>query len=301
VFSNTSRGLISETQVESIGGLTEMAYFPHHYRDYEDWREQPEKTARLYMFDSKLEEKEEREDKAAEKLIGNILTDYKWWSERPEKAYSTLDEGFLDRASLMLKGRRGVKPRPKKREWFFDRFFDRGIYQVASLYADKADLNVDQKVDEKLYNLLESEDRDEEDLKEAFTMLDSFNYGRTVDEFHQLYRTDYLDENGPDLVIDQIATDILSDLDGSSKAFFQMYIAPRKERPKNSFSKDTVAETYPEKGFMPRKKDAYIEDGLQEFERRIEDRDLEQAKHIVSRFDLPSQKVADILHEKPVR
>jgi|GEM_PF-2855428 len=276
-----------------------MAYYPDHFdRDFEDWIERPEKTARLYRFDSKLKGRQKDRDHAVEKWIGNILTDRKWWREKPETAYNTTDEDFKDRLGFLLKRQRGLKPFEEQREEFFHSFFDKGDYYVSGLYSDKAGISTDSHVDERLYHLLEKAERkgDDKPVKEAFMLLDSFNYGRTVDEFNEIYETDYLSENGPELVIDQVASDVLSRLDGSAKAFFQMYIAPREYRPQESFRNETVAETYNGRGYLPRKKSAYIEDGLEEFEKLFAEEDLEQAKKVVSRFDLPAHKVMERAH-----
>ncbi len=278
-----------------------MAYHKNYQFDTDNWRQDPKKIARIYQFQRKLDKKQEVEDKSVNKLIGNILTDRRWWREDPEEVYSTMNEGLLKRANLMFRGRRGVKPHPRKQEWFFGQFFDNGLYQVSSLYADKADLDITEEVDRRLSDLLETaynQDKDREAVKEAFHLLDSFNYSKTVEEFEEKYETGYFDDRGPDFVIDQVASDVLSDLDGSAKTFFQMYIAPGEERPKESFPNETVAETYESKIRMPRSRDAYIEDGLDEFERLLDEEEYEQAKYMVGRFDLPATEIASILEEK---
>ncbi len=279
-----------------------MAYHKNYRFDTDNWREDPKKIARIYQFQKKLDRKQETEDKSVNKIIGNILTDRRSWREEPEKAYSTLEEGLFKRTNLMLKGRRGVKPHPRKQEWFFNQFFEDGLYQVSSLYADKADLDINDKVDRRLSNILETageQDKEQDKVvKEAFSLLDSFNYSKTVEEFEDKYSTGYFDDRGPDFVIDQVASDVLSGLDGSAKTFFQMYIDSGEERPKESFRNETVAETYEPNIKMPRSRGAYIEDGLEEFERLLDEEEYEQAKYLVGRFDLPATEIASILEDK---
>jgi len=216
--------------------------------------------------------------------IGNFLTDKHLWRRNPEEAQYAGDEEITERIRLSREGRRSAKPSEEETRIIFNDLMRSNDFYAASMYAETADIDPEKQVENTALSLIEVGEK-----KKAFAALDAFNYEKTTDELLEENYTDfYLVKPGPSRLIDKLATDIWMDLEGASRAFFQMYINNIEDK-KIGTSQDTVAKVYHPLSQKPRGEDAYLEDVFNTYESTINESE-EKADEILDRFnaDLPS-------------
>lgn len=216
--------------------------------------------------------------------IGNFLTDKYLWRRDPEKAQHSGDEEITERIRLSREGRRSTKPSEEETRIIFNDLMRSNDFYAASMYAETAGIDPEKQVENTALSLIEVGEK-----KKAFAALDAFNYEKTTDELLEENYTDfYLVKPGPSRLIDKLATDIWMDLEGASRAFFQMYINNVEDK-KTGLPQDTVAKVYQPLSQKPRGEDAYLQDVFNAYESIIHENE-DYAEEILDRFnaDLPS-------------
>jgi hypothetical protein len=218
------------------------------------------------------------------KEIGNFLTDRYLWRSNPDEARNAGNEDIVERLELSRKGRRGGKPSQDEKESVFQDLIRSNDFYAASKYAETAHIEYEEAVEEEALSLLARGEK-----KKAFAALDAFDHERTTYELLEEGHTDfYLVKPGPEKLIDKVATEIWTELEGTSRAFFQMYIDDPEKRPRNSSQRETVADVYHPTRDEPRR-NLHQEDAFNAYEATLEEEDEEQAEDILKRFgiDIP--------------
>ncbi len=217
--------------------------------------------------------------------IGNFLTDRHLWRTNPEQARRAGGEDIAERIEMMQDGRRGSKPGHSEKQDFFEDLMDRGEFHAASIYADTAQLEPEEVLEENIFQLLK-----DENYREAFAAMDAFDYDKKTSELIEEGRSSfYLVKAGPRRLIDKTATQIWRDLDGSARAFFQMYIDDPEERPEDSFTEETIAAVYHPTTGRKRKDNYHREDAFTAYEQALQT-DQQQAEQILERFGIELQE-----------
>lgn len=215
-----------------------------------------------------------------EKEIGNILTDTYLWRRNPGKAQRAGNEDIVERIKLQHEGRRNGRPSEREKEEIVKEFLMNKEFYAASQYARAANVDVEEELEDAVVDLLNNSE-----YKEAFAALDSFDYnedGENIIENVSFYSSDKDSQR----VIDKVASDVWRQLDGSARAFFQMYIDSPNERPEGSFEEGTLAKTYVPGSDTPRKGEFYKHDAFFAYEQALREEDEAQADLIKDRFDL---------------
>ena len=224
------------------------------------------------------------ENDSPEKEVGNVLTDRYLWRRNPEKAQNIGNEDILERIRLSREGRRSRRPSKRKRKIIFRDLVRSEDFHAAAKYAETAEIDAEEEIEEAALSLVERGEK-----KKAFAALDAFDYEKTTSELLEDGHTNfYLATSGPEKLIDKVATDIWQDLDGSARAFFQMYIDDTEERPENSFGDETTAEIY-HPAHNEKRESLYREDAFQAYEQVLE-QDEQEAEQILERFDIEIPK-----------
>ncbi len=171
-------------------------------------------------------------------------------------------------------------------EIFLDLMGEEDYYaaaQMADTVLSDAPLDFENYASEASLNLIDGrgtvEEADLDDLKEAFTILDSFEYLKDVYDLED--NSWYIHKMGLEKLIDRVATDIWRELDGSSQAFFEKYI-----------SENTGARIFPESN-KRLTHTAYKYTAKNSFQEELDKGDPIEARRIAERFELDEEFIED--------